>query len=65
MFIIIIIASLIVTTFPISINFIIIIVVVMFNVLSQSWDFGISIFAVRADINQMLKVSRQYHFLGT
>ena len=38
----------------------------MFNVISHRAEILLSlVFAVRADINQMSKVSQQYPFLGT
>ena len=38
----------------------------MFNVISNRAEILLSlVFAVRADINQMSKVSQQYPFLGT
>ena len=45
---------------------IIIIVIIMFNVISDRAEILVSlVFAMRADINQMSKVSQQYPFLGT
>ena len=49
-----------------SILCIIIIIIIMFNVISHRAEILVSlVFAVRADFNQMSKVSQQYPLLGT
>ena len=52
--------------FVLIIIIIIIIIIIMLNIISHGAEILVSlVFTVKADINQMSKVSQQYSFLGT